>query len=121
MKPKFILLVFLLFVKNSFTQSISEAPQQHISTDSNVTFRLFSTKNMYTFIKLDTRNGQMWQVQWGTENKYRFENILSDILRVNKEEERKQEENRQINRSPEENRRKIWLKTSGGGEKTHIL
>lgn len=30
----------------------------------------------------------MWQVQWGTESKYRFETTLSDISRVNKEEEK---------------------------------
>ena len=44
---------------------------------------------MYTFIKLNTSNGQMWQVQWGTESKYRFENVLSDISLVNKDEEKK--------------------------------
>ncbi|WP_316832801.1 hypothetical protein [Pedobacter aquatilis] len=43
---------------------------------------------MYTFIKLNTRNGQMWQVQWGLEDKYRFENTLSDVVRVSKEEEK---------------------------------
>ncbi len=75
----------------SFTtlaQSTSEAPIQNISTDSAVVYRLFSTRNMYTFIKLNTRNGQMWQVQWGTESKYQYETTLSDISRVNKEEEK---------------------------------
>ena len=72
----------------TFAQSTSEAPTQNISTDSNVVYRLFSTRNMYTFIKLNTRNGQMWQVQWGTETKHQFETILSDISRVNKEEEK---------------------------------
>ena len=72
----------------AFAQSTSEAPIQNISTDSSVVYRLFATRNMYTFIKLNTRNGQMWQVQWGTESKYQFENILSDISRVNKDEER---------------------------------
>jgi hypothetical protein len=43
---------------------------------------------MYTFIKLDTRNGQMWQVQWSTKgSEYRFETTLSDVSRVNKDEE----------------------------------
>ena len=71
-----------------FAQSTSEPPIQNISTDSTVVYRLFSTRNMYTFIKLNTRNGQMWQVQWGTESKYQYENILSDIYRVTKDEER---------------------------------
>ena len=43
---------------------------------------------MYTFIKLDTRNGQMWQVQWYTESKSRFTSTLSDISLVNKDEEK---------------------------------
>ena len=51
-------------------------------------YRLFPTQNMWTFIKLNTRNGQMWQVQWGTESNYRFVNTLSDISRVNKDEEK---------------------------------
>ena len=69
-------------------KSTSEAPIQNISTDSSVVYRLFATRNMYTFIKLNTRNGQMWQVQWGKESKYQFENILSNISRVNKDEEK---------------------------------
>ncbi len=28
-------------------------------------YRLFRTRNIYTFLKLDTRTGQVWQVQWG--------------------------------------------------------
>lgn len=72
----------------ALAQSTSEAPIQNISTDSTVVFRLFATRNMYTFIKLNTRNGQMWQVQWGTESKYQFESTLSDVSRVNKEEEK---------------------------------
>ena len=44
---------------------------------------------MYTFIKLNTRNGQMKQVQWSTKgSEYRYETTLSDISRVNVEEER---------------------------------
>ena len=72
----------------AYAQSTSQAPIQNISTDSNVVYRLFATRNMYTFIKLNTRNGLMWQVQWGTESKYQLEYTLSNISRVNKEEER---------------------------------
>ena len=72
----------------AFAQSTSEAPIQNISTDSTVVYRLFSTRNLYTFIKLNTRNGQMWQVQWGTESKYRFETTLSDVSLVYKDEEK---------------------------------
>lgn len=80
--------IIALSTISAFAQSTSDTPIQNISTDSSVVYRLFSTKNMYTFIKLNTRNGQMWQVQWGTESKYRFETTLSDISRVNKDEEK---------------------------------
>ena len=35
-------------------------------------FELYPTKNMYTFIMIDTGTGLTYQVQWGTESKYRF-------------------------------------------------
>jgi hypothetical protein len=87
MKTKIITLFLLLFTSISFAQTTSSVPQQNISTDSCVVYRLFATRNMYNFIKLNTRTGQMWQVQWGTQSDYRFETILSDVSRVNKEEE----------------------------------
>lgn len=35
-------------------------------------FELYPTKNMYTFIMIDTGTGDTYQVQWGTESNYRF-------------------------------------------------
>lgn len=66
MKTKFITLFFVLFATVSFAQSTSEAPTQNISPDSNAVYRLFATRNKFTFIKLNTRNGQMSHIQWGT-------------------------------------------------------
>ena len=88
MKRILISLIIGLTSISVSAQSSSEAPIQNISTDSLVVYRLFSTRNMYTFIKLNTRNGRMWQVQWGTDSKFRFESILSDISRVSREEEK---------------------------------
>jgi hypothetical protein len=87
MKRLILPIIICLSSIATFAQSASDVPIQNISTDS-VVYRLFSTKNTYTFIKLNTRNGQMWQVQWGTESKYRFETTLSDISRVNEGEEK---------------------------------
>jgi hypothetical protein len=81
-------IIICLTAITTFAQSTSDVPIQNVSTDSAVVYRLFSTRNMYTFIKLNTRNGQMWQVQWGMESKYRFETTLSDISRVNEGEEK---------------------------------
>ena len=87
MRKLFFVSIFAFTTISAFAQSTSNTPIQNISTDSTVVYRLFATRNMYTFIKLNTRNGQMWQVQWGTESKYRFENTLSNISLVNKDEE----------------------------------
>ncbi|QIL38327.1 hypothetical protein G7074_02950 [Pedobacter sp. HDW13] len=88
MKSIFIFLTLGLLSIAASAQSTSEPPVQNISPDSTVVYRLFSTRNMYTFIKLNTRNGQMWQVQWGTESKYRFESTLSDVSQVSPAEEK---------------------------------
>ena len=63
--------------------------QQRVTQKINeAIFQLFPTQNMWTFIKLDTRNGRMWQVQYHTDEKLRFEsnlNILS-LVPTDKEE-----------------------------------
>ena len=61
-----------------FGQDVPFQYFQNISTDSNVRYRLFSTRNIYTFIKLDTRNGLMWQVQWSTKGSERFKTVLNE-------------------------------------------
>ena len=52
-----------------------------------VTYLLFPTENMWTFIKLNTRNGQMWQVQYDVEGDNRFEIYLNFVPLVSKEKE----------------------------------
>ncbi|WP_159746046.1 hypothetical protein [Chryseobacterium sp. 8AT] len=86
---KLIISIFILIAHISFAQNTnqSQPPIQNISTDNNVVYRLFSTLNMYTFIKLDTRNGQMWQVQWDTKSN-QFETPLSLVYLVSEEDEK---------------------------------
>lgn len=89
MKIRFITIVLVLLTTTMFAQTtISETPSQNISSDSAIVYRLFATKNNYTFIKLNTRNGQMSHVQWGTGVNDSFEYPLSDVSRVSKEDER---------------------------------
>lgn len=87
MKTKLVTLIFVLFVTISFAQSTSQTPIQNISTDSTVVYRLFSTRNMYNFIKLNTKNGQMWQIQWDTGSD-RSETPLSLTTLVPEEDEK---------------------------------
>lgn len=44
-----------------------EEPLSEPTQRTDAPFRLFPTKNIYTFLKLDTRTGQIWQLQWNTE------------------------------------------------------
>ena len=87
MRKLFFLAIFVLTTISTFAQSTGETPSQNISTDVNSEYRLFATKNMYTFIKLNTKNGQMWQVQWSMKGN-EFETPLSLITRVTKENEK---------------------------------
>ena len=42
-------------------------------------YQLFPTQNIWTFIKLDTRNGKMWQVQYSVGEENRMEAVLNSI------------------------------------------
>ena len=44
-------------------------------------FRLFRTQNIHMLLKLDTRTGKIWQVQWG-DKEHRFTDPLSLIERA---------------------------------------
>lgn len=50
------------------------------SAPDNVRYRLFPTQNMWTFLKLDTMTGKIWQVQYSVEGEnYRFETVLNSV------------------------------------------
>jgi hypothetical protein len=87
MRTFFLTLIFAFKTMPTFAQITSQPPIQNISTDCTVVYRLFATTNTYNFIKLNTRNGQMWQVQWSLKDN-QFETTLSDISRVTKDEEK---------------------------------
>jgi hypothetical protein len=56
----------------------------------NAVFNLYPTENYFTFLKLDTRNGKMWQVQYNMDSEKRFTTTLNDIELVIKSEESNQ-------------------------------
>jgi hypothetical protein len=62
----------------------SQAPAQEAllepTQNPNVSFRLFNTTNIYTLLKLDTRDGRIWQVQWGDKNHRFIEPLSLDSL-----------------------------------------
>ena len=76
----------LIIVIAASVFALTSCAQNEI-TQKNV-FRLFPTENYWTFIKLNTRNGQMWQVQFSvSEPKENFEVILNSLSLVSYEGE----------------------------------
>lgn len=45
-------------------------------------YRLFPTQNNWTFIKLDTLTGQLWQVQYSVDDSPRMEYTLDSEIRL---------------------------------------
>jgi hypothetical protein len=83
-----LIIVFSTIILVAQAQVKTDFPTQSSPNNDNVTYRLFPTINNYNFIKLDTRNGKMWQVQWNTEPDKRFTTDLSLIPLVAKEDEK---------------------------------
>lgn len=56
--------ILVLLVASAFA---ADEPNldQCVADPSHATYRVFQTKNIWTFLKLDTRTGLIWQVQWG--------------------------------------------------------
>lgn len=64
---KLALILALVLPITTYAQTdVVQQPAQRLDAP----FRLFSTQNIYTLLKLDTRTGQVWQVQWGTDDGY---------------------------------------------------
>lgn len=88
----FILIALLiLFVLSSQAQTSQKSTSTTRQIEKQVDvpiYRLFPTDNYWTFIKLDTRNGKMWQVHFTiSQEGYEGELILnSDSLVLETEE-----------------------------------
>ena len=72
-------IVFCIFLGIA-TFAIAEAPFSEPTQSTDVRYRLFPTQNMWTFLKLDTMTGKIWQVQFSVKDEdYRFETVLSSV------------------------------------------
>jgi hypothetical protein len=83
MKTKFNILLFVFFTSvNSFAKTPLESNVIRANNDSiSNNFCLYPTINIWTFIKLNTTSGQIWQVQYGMEKNSRaIFDIYSDSL-----------------------------------------
>jgi hypothetical protein len=90
MKTVFFTLAFVLFTSVSFGQNQTNpnnTVQQKKVSDNSI-YQLFPTKNYWTFIKLDTRNGKMWQVQFSvSDDNNTGELVLNSLPLVSEEKE----------------------------------
>lgn len=92
MKTGFFTIVFVLFTIASFgqTQTMPTNTVQQKKVSDNSIYQLFPTKNYWTFIKLDTRNGKMWQVHFSVgDDSNTGELVLNSLPLVSEEKESK--------------------------------
>lgn len=90
MTRELLMLIFGIFTTVSFAQgqTIPMSTNQKQQVTENANYQLFPTKNFWTFLKLDTRNGKMWQVHFSLNNDNdNGEIILNSLPLVSKEEE----------------------------------
>lgn len=79
MRNIFIILFTLLCVVTSCSKvdkKMQNEPKQEVN--DGVRYELYSTQNIWTFLKLDTRTGKIWQVQYSLESGKQGEWILND-------------------------------------------
>lgn len=86
---KTILYLILTFLTFSVFAQTDKKPSDNLSGQQliPVPYRLYPTQNIWTFIKLDTRNGKMWQVQFSMKSEGRFETFLNLEPLVDKDKE----------------------------------
>ncbi len=87
MKKYIILGIILFAVLVSFSCKNTNTPIAPVKQEvkENVRYRLFPTENIWTFLKLDTRNGKIWQVQYSISNDNRGEIVLNNNALVSSE------------------------------------
>lgn len=83
---KVLISLFIALTSMTVCAQTNMSENTIVSPDSNVVYRLFPTNNMWTFIKLNTRNGQMWQVQYSVKDN-QFQVPLNLTTLVTSEEE----------------------------------
>lgn len=77
MKRYVIMLVLALLVLPLPAQTKPSQPVVNANVESIARYKMYSTSNMWTFLKLDTSNGRIWQVQWALDDENRLEVDLS--------------------------------------------
>lgn len=72
MKRLMLLFIITLAGINVFGQTDAQLSAVASSANSDAVYRLFPTTNMYTFLKLNTATGQIYQLQYGMDDTNRM-------------------------------------------------
>lgn len=77
---KIILILFALCLSLTAMAQSDSFKATDNANDPNATYKLYPTQNMWTFLKLNTANGKIWQVQYSVQGEeYRYETSLNLI------------------------------------------
>ncbi len=82
--------IIIFYSVCSFGQTVESLEKAKVKQHNSLfplTYQLFPTENRWTFLKLNTRNGKIWQVQYDTQGDNRFESFLNLLPLVEEEEE----------------------------------
>lgn len=79
---KKILFVAFFFVSavlvTSCNQSDKQVKQEKIEFKENIRYKMFPTENIWNLLKLDTKTGKIWQVQYSIDESFRGETVLNE-------------------------------------------
>lgn len=78
MKRLLLFFSILLATTTLSAQTVTDTASHARNYNEGIRYKLYPTVNIWTFLKLDTRTGKVWQVQWSTEYNKRFESVLSE-------------------------------------------
>ncbi len=78
MKRLLFILTILMAVGTLSAQKANNTTPTERNCCEAARYKLYPTNNIWTFLKLDTRTGKVWQVQWSTEYNKQFECVLSE-------------------------------------------
>ena len=90
MKKKIITVVILLLTISSFAQNQTGKYKNNLNQRNENyvrTYRVFPTANMWYFIKLNTRTGQMWQIEFDQKKTNQLDIPLNSLSLVEKQKE----------------------------------
>ena len=77
-KVIFVVCISMLTLTSCNQSSNNSSAETKLEIKEDVRYKMFPTDNIWTFLKLDTRSGKIWQVQYSLDDSFRGEVILNN-------------------------------------------